>query len=134
VTQNVFIKIYKNIHAFKGDSKLYTWIYRIATNESITFLKQQKRHYSEAIDETAAIYTMADDNLVDGEKVQVLLENAVAQLPEKQQLVFNMRYFEDMSYQDISEVLGTSVSGLKASYHIAVKKIEHFVKSRVLGY
>lgn len=132
VVQNAFIKIYRNIGKFKGDSKLYTWLYRISTNESLTFLKKQQRRITEAIDNpdrNLANELSSDDDL-DGDAVQKLLQRAIETLPDKQKLVFNMRYFEEIPYQDISEILGTSVGALKASYHHAAKKIEDFVKSQ----
>ncbi len=132
VVQNTFIKIYRNISKFKGNSKLYTWLYRIATNESLTFLKKQQRRTTEAIDNpdiNLANQLSAPDD-IDGDIVQQLLQRAIDTLPEKQKLVFNMRYFEEIPYQGISEILGTSVGALKASYHHAAKKIEDFIKSQ----
>lgn len=136
VTQNVFIKIYRNIDKFKGDSKLYTWLYRIATNESLTFVKKQQRQSTEPFDNpdfnfserlTAEVHIATND-------IQQMLQRAIEQLPEKQRLVFTMRYFDDMSYQAISEILGTSQGGLKASYHHAAKKIETFIKNQAMEY
>ncbi len=136
VIQNAFIKIYRNINKFKGDSKLYTWLYRIATNESLTFLKKQKRRTTEAIDNpdinlANQLSSSSDD--IDGDAVQQILEKAIETLPEKQKLVFRMRYFEETPYQELSEILGTSVGGLKASYHHAAKKIEEFVRNSALA-
>lgn len=135
VVQNSFIKIYRNIDKFKGDSKLYTWLYRIATNEALTFLKKQQRRTTEAIDNPdmnlANQLSSSDD--IDGDVVQQLLQKAIETLPEKQKLVFNMRYFQEIPYQDISEILGTSVGALKASYHHAAKKIETFVSRSFLA-
>lgn len=130
VMQNTFIKAYKGIKNFKGNSQLYTWLYRIATNESITFLKKQQRHQSSSIEseETNLENQLKADVYFDGDEIQRKLQAALNTLPEKQRLVFNMRYFDEMSYKDISEVLGTSVGGLKASYHHAVKKIEAILK------
>ncbi len=132
VVQNVFVKIYRNIDNFKGDSKLYTWLYRIATNESLTFLKQQQRHVTEAIDnpEDNLVERLTADVDMEGEMIQKILKNAIDQLPEKQKLVFNMRYFEELSYQAISDILGTSEGALKASYHHAAKKIEEFIRKQ----
>ncbi|WP_271406035.1 RNA polymerase sigma factor [Tenacibaculum soleae] len=131
VLQNTFIKIFKNIDSFKKDSKLYSWMYRIATNESITFIN--KRAKEKNIDITdyqqELVSNLDNDNWFTGEEIQLILQKAIATLPQKQQLVFNMKYFDEMKYQQISEILETSVGALKASYHIAVKKIEQFIKS-----
>ena len=131
VVQNTFIKVYRSIDNFKGQSKLYTWLYRIATNESITFLNKKKRQVAESMDQPD--YNLSEklraDSYVDGDAIQRKLQAAIATLPEKQRLVFNMRYYDEMSYQDISEVLDKSVGGLKASYHHAVKKIEKYLKN-----
>jgi RNA polymerase sigma factor (sigma-70 family) len=133
VVQNVFIKIYRNIDKFKGNSKLYTWLYRIATNESLTFLKKQQRYATEAIDNPDFNLSerLTAESEIEGKTIQNILQKAIEQLPEKQKLVFNMRYFEELSYQAISEILGTSEGALKASYHHASKKIEEFVKRYV---
>lgn len=130
VIQNTLIKVYRNIAKFQGNSKLYTWLYRIATNESITFLNKKKRHRSSSLDdeETNLSNQLQADSYFDGDEAQRKLQLALKTLPEKQLVVFNMRYYDDMSYKDISEVLGTSVGGLKASYHHAVKKVERFFK------
>jgi len=129
VLQNTFIKVYRNIDKFNAESKLFSWMYRIATNESITFIN--KRAKSQNVDISEMQYKLAEsleaDVHYDGDEMQLKLQKAVAQLPQKQQLVFNMKYFDDMKYQDISEVLETSVGALKASYHHAVKKIEHIL-------
>ena len=129
VLQNTFIKVYKNINGFKGDSKLYSWMYRIATNESLTFLKQKSRKWgitSEALQETT-LMNLQSDVYFEGDEIQLKLQKALATLPEKQKLVFNMKYFQEMKYDEISEILETSVGGLKASYHLAVKKIEAYL-------
>ena len=131
VLQNTFIKVYKNIDNFKGDSKLYSWMYRIATNEAITFLNKKAKAAqltSEEIHQSLVNNLQADDYF-DGDAAQLKLQQAIATLPQKQQLVFNMKYFEEMKYNDISEILETSVGALKASYHIAVKKIEDYIKT-----
>ena len=129
VLQNTFIKIYKNIDNFKGDSKLFSWMYRIATNESITFInKRAKRlQISNSELQDAAINNLQSDVYFEGIEIQIKLQKAIATLPEKQQLVFNMKYFEDIKYKNMSEILDTSEGALKASYHIAVKKIEHYL-------
>lgn len=131
VVQNCFIKVYRSISRFEGKSKLYTWLYRIATNEAITFLKQKKRKATSSIDdeELSLAQRLEADTYFDGDKAQVHLQEALNELPEKQRAVFNLRYFEEMSYKDIAEVLDTSVGALKASYHHAVKKIEHYFRS-----
>lgn len=129
VLQNTFIKVYKNIGTFKGESKLYSWLYRIATNESITHLNKIAQQQSISIDEVN--FKLADnlyaDSYFSGDEIQEKLQKALALLPQKQQLVFNMKYFEEMKYESMSEVLGTSVGALKTSYHLAVKKIENYL-------
>ncbi len=131
VLQNTFIKVYKNIHNFKGESKLYSWMYRIATNESLTFLKSKSKKLG--INNAELQETMANnlkaDVYFEGDEIQLNLQKAIASLPEKQKLVFNMKYFEELKYEEISSILETSVGGLKASYHLAVKKIEAFLKN-----
>lgn len=130
VLQNTFLKVYQNIHSFKGESQLFSWIYRIATNEALTFLKQKakRNQISDLTLQEKAIKSLVSDPLFDGDEAAILLQKAVALLPEKQQLVFKMRYYEDLDYQSISEILQTSIGSLKASYHHAVKKIETFIK------
>jgi len=132
VTQNVWIKIFKNIGKFEGKSKLYTWIYRIATNESLTHLRSKQRKTTTSIDdENDVLRTLTADEYFDGNEIQTRLNAAIATLPEKQKLVFNLRYFDEMSYADMSDVLKTSIGALKASYHHAVKKIEKQIKETV---
>ena len=130
VIQNTFIKVYKSIHKFEGKSKLYTWLYRIATNEAITFLNKKKKKSTTSLDneEYNLDNQLKADEYFDGDEIQRKLYEALDQLPEKQKAVFNLRYFEEMSYAEMSEILGTSVGGLKASYHHAVKKIEIYLK------
>ena len=130
VLQNTFIKVYKNIHGFKGDSKLYSWMYRIATNESLTFLKSKSKKLGVSDQELQErmIGNLEADVYFEGDEIQLKLQKAIASLPEKQKLVFNMKYFEELKYEEISEILDTSVGGLKASYHLAVKKIEGYLK------
>lgn len=131
VLQNTFIKIFKNINRFKGDSKLFTWMYRIATNEALTFInkKAKKKNITiEAVKEQI-ISTLESDVYFEGDVLQIKLQRAIATLPHKQQLVFNMKYFEDHTFKDLSEILDTSVGGLKSSYHIAVKKITAYLKT-----
>ena len=132
IIQNTFIKVFKGIKSFKGQSKLYTWLYRIATNESLTHLKDRKR--KNAIEETGdndLSQKLEADQYFDGEQVEQMMAMAIQSLPDKQKAVFNMRYYDEMSYQDMSQVLETSVGALKASYHHAVKKIESFIKRKV---
>ncbi|WP_179345712.1 RNA polymerase sigma factor [Winogradskyella ursingii] len=131
VLQNTFIKVYRNIHKFKGDSQLFSWLYRIATNEAITHInKNAKRlHISNEEHQNRAINNLKADVYFEGDEIQIQLQKAIATLPEKQQLVFNMRYFDDLKYRDMSEILDTSEGALKASYHIAVKKIEAYLTS-----
>lgn len=131
VLQNTFIKIVRNIHNFKGDSKLFTWMYRIATNEAITFLNSKARRH-QISDETLQQLTLENleaDVYFEGDEIQLKLQKAIAQLPKKQQLVFNMRYFDAIKYKDMSEILETSEGALKASYHIAVKKIKSYLSN-----
>lgn len=130
LVQDVFIKVWKSLSNFRSDSQLFTWLYRIATNESITFLNRKKLRNSVSLNESAGkdlIETLAESPYFDGEKAQMQLQKALLTLPEKQRLVFNMKYFDDLKYEEISEILGTSVGALKASFHIAVKKIEHIL-------
>ncbi len=131
VLQNTFIKVFKNIKNFKEESKLFSWMYRIATNEAITFLNKKAKKANVPIEEYQKELrtSLQEDELFDGDTIQLLLQKAIAELPHKQQLVFNMKYFDEMKYDDISEILGTSVGALKASYHHAVKKIENYIKT-----
>jgi len=129
ITQEVFVKVWQKLHTFRQDSQLYTWIYRIATNNCLNFLKKKKRRFFLPIHDITQELTNKIDNSagISGDEIQRELQKAILTLPEKQRLVFNMKYFEEMPYKDISEVLGTSVGALKASYHIAVKKIEEYL-------
>ena len=129
VIQNTFIKVFKNIAKFQGNAQLYTWLYRIATNETITFLNKKKKKSTTSIDdaELDMANRLSADTYFDGEAAQAKLAAALQTLPDKQKLVFNMRYYDEMPYQAISDVLETSVGALKASYHHAVKKIELFI-------
>ena len=131
VLQNTFIKVFQYLKNFKGESKLFTWMYRIATNEALTFLNQKARKsgVSSVEIQEKAINNLKADIYFDGDEIQIKLQKAIVELPEKQQLVFKMKYFEDLKYEEISEILGTSVGALKASYHHAVKKIEALVTS-----
>lgn len=129
VLQNTFIKVYSNIHNFKGDSKLFSWIYRIATNESITLLNKNSKQLliSNEDLQDSTITNLATDAYFDGNEMQLKLQEAISKLPQKQQLVFNMKYFQDLKYKDIADILETSEGALKASYHLAVKKIEAYL-------
>lgn len=130
VLQNAFIKIYRNIHKFEGKAQLYTWLYRIVTNEAITFLNKQKRKSTDSMDNGTYDWNnqLKAEVQLDGNVIQQRLQQGLAQLPEKQRLVFELRYFEEMSYKQMSSAVGTSVGALKASYHHAVRKLEHFFK------
>ena len=131
VLQNTFVKVFQYLNKFKGESRLFSWMYRIATNEALTFLNQKAKINgvtSETL-QNKTIDNLKADVYFDGNEIQIKLQKAIASLPEKQQLVFKMKYFEELKYEEISEILGTSVGALKASYHHAVKKIETFVKT-----
>ncbi len=132
VLQNMFIKVWKNLGNFREDSQLYTWMYRIATNESLTFLEQQKRRSSSSLSDDDGYLSnkLVADKDFDGKKLEWKLQLAIQQLPEKQKAVFNLRYFEEMPYEEMSRVLETSEGALKASYHHAVKKIEDYILNR----
>jgi RNA polymerase sigma factor (sigma-70 family) len=128
ICQDALIKIWKNINNFKGDSQLYTWIYRIGVNEALSYLaKEKKRNYSD-LDQLENI-AKADTNIgdIDGATIELKLNKALLTLPDKQRLVFNLKYYDNLSYDEISAITGTSVGALKASYHHATKKIEEFV-------
>jgi len=129
VLQNVFIRVWKGLANFREDSQLYTWLYRIATNESLTFIEQQKKRTSVSMSEVETGLSnkiKADENF-DGKKLEWKLQLAIQQLPEKQRAVFNLRYYDEMPYAEMSKVLETSEGSLKASYHHAVKKIEDYI-------
>tara|TARA_R110001632_G_scaffold10559_6_gene39042 strand:- start:3949 stop:4497 length:549 start_codon:yes stop_codon:yes gene_type:complete len=132
VLQNTFIKVFRGIDNFKQDSKLYSWMYRIATNESITFINKRAKERNVDISEInqGLVTSLQSDEWFTGDEIQQILQQAVATLPTKQQLVFNMKYFDNLKYEQISEILETSVGGLKASYFHAVKKIEQYIKTR----
>jgi RNA polymerase sigma factor (sigma-70 family) len=131
VLQNTFIKVFQNLKNFKGDSKLFSWMYRIATNEALTFIKQkaQKNKVSTEELQNKTIDNLKADVYFDGDEIQIKLQKAIALLPQKQQLVFKMKYFEELKYEEIAAILETSVGALKASYHHAVKKIEAYITS-----
>ena len=130
ILQNVFIKVWKNIRGFREDSSLFTWLFRIATNESLSHLQKQRRHSVVSIHEMSDYLadSLESDAYFEGDEIQKKFQLAILQLPNKQRIVFNMKYFDEMKYEEISEVLKTSVGALKASYHFAVKKIEEFLK------
>ncbi len=131
VLQNTCIKIWNGIDSFRAESSLFTWLYRIATNESITFLNQRKRRMMTGLSDgnEFLIQNLESDSYFDGDEWQMLLQKAIATLPDKQRIVFNMKYFDEIKYEEMSVILGTSVGALKASYHHAVKKVEEYVKT-----
>ena len=135
--QNTFLKVWTGLHHFRADSQLYTWLYRIATNEAINLLNQKSKRATLSFDASAgqddegfspSAYLGTTGHVTDGDEIQKKLEMAIAGLPDKQRIVFQMRYFDEMSYEQISEVLGTSVGALKASYHHAAVKIEQYIR------
>ena len=128
ILQEAFIKAWININHFRGDAKLSTWLYKIATNEAITHINRERNKQTSSLDDEDSflINNLEADEWFDGDDLRLDLQKAINKLPEKQRIVFNMRYFDEMKYEDISEVLGTSVGALKASYHHAVKKIEEY--------
>lgn len=131
VLQNTFIKVYKNIQKFNGDSKIYTWMYRIATNEAITFINQKAKKLQITSEELQqkSLLRLEEDVFFEGSEIQLKLQKAIATLPQKQRLIFNMKYFDDITYEELSEILETSVGGLKSSYHLAVKKITAYLEN-----
>ena len=129
VLQNMFIKVWNALENFREDSQLYTWLYRIATNESLTYIEQQKKRSSVSLSdvENGLSNKLRADKNYDSNKIEWKLQLAMQQLPEKQRIVFNLRYYDEMPYQQMSKVLETSEGALKASYHHAVKKIEDYI-------
>jgi RNA polymerase sigma-70 factor, ECF subfamily len=129
VLQNTFLKVWKNMDSFREESSLFTWIYRIATNESLTFINSQKRGQSIPFQDVSDYLKnrLEADDYFDGSDIQKKLQQAILTLPEKQRLVFNMRYFEEIPYQEMSDILDTSVGALKASFHHAAKKVEEYI-------
>lgn len=127
--QNTFINAWKGIGDFRSESALYTWLYKIATNEALTLINKRKRNSAVSIDDLGNYFENSHegDSWFDGDAAQIKLQNAILQLPEKQRIVFNLKYFDEMQYDEMSRVLGTSEGALKASYHHAVKKIEKFL-------
>lgn len=130
VLQNTFIKVFKNIDGFKGESQLFSWMYRIATNEALSYIKQKakKQGLTHTDYQEKVVENLKADVYFEGDEIQLKLQQAIATLPEKQKLVFNMKYFQELKYEEISSILDTSVGGLKASYHLAVKKLEQYLK------
>jgi len=130
ILQNVFIKVWKNLGEFREESNLYTWLYRIGTNESLTWIEQQKRRTSVSLSDNEDVFSerLTAQRDFDPNKIEWKLQQAIQTLPEKQKVVFNLRYYDEMPYEDMSGVLGTSVGALKASYHHAVKKVEAYLK------
>ncbi len=132
LTQEIFIKVWNNLEKFKEESKLFTWIYRIATNECLNFLKKKQRRQMVSLEdqphpELASAFTSG--SLISGDDIEMKLQQALLKLPDKQRLVFNLRYFDEMKFQEIAEITATSEGALKASYHHAVKKIEQFINT-----
>ena len=131
VLQNMFIKVWNGLENFREDSQLYTWLYRIATNESLTFIEQKKRKFTESLDneDNGLSNQVAASEGFDVKKLEWKLQLAIQKLPEKQRVVFNFRYYDEMPYEEMSRVLETSEGALKASYHHAAKKIEDFIRN-----
>lgn len=129
ITQETFIKVYKNINQYRGEAGLFTWIYRIATNECLKFLRKKKRIslFSFSSIENELANSLTSSHYIDGNEVELKLQKALLKLPDKQRLIFNMKYFDDLSYEEISIITETSIGGLKASYHHAVKKIKKYI-------
>ncbi|MCY1722808.1 RNA polymerase sigma factor [Prolixibacteraceae bacterium Z1-6] len=131
VLQNTFLKVWRSIDKFREESSLYTWLYRIATNESITFLNSKKKKNMMPLNDVSEylLENLMSDPYFNGDEIQIKLQQAIIRLPEKQRIVFNMKYFDEMKYDDMAEVLDTSVGALKASYHHAAKKVEEYLKN-----
>ena len=132
VLQNTFLKVWRNLDSFREESGLYTWLYRIATNESLTLVNSTKKRSLIPMNDTTEflLNNMISDEFFEGDEIQLKLQEAILTLPEKQRIVFNMKYFDEMKYEDMSGILETSVGALKASFHHAVKKIEEHLKTR----
>lgn len=128
--QTTFMKAWQNIENFRGDAKLSTWLHKIAINESLTFLERERKRKNLSLDdeETYLVNAIEADTEIDGDALKLELRKAIAKLPEKQRIVFNMRYYDETPYEEMSQILGTSTGALKASYHLAVKKIEQYFK------
>ena len=132
VLQNTFLKAWKGLDNFRGDSQISTWLYRIATNETLSFISQKKMRMTNSLEdiEEGMLQNMQSDPYFDGDEAQLKLQKAILTLPEKQRLVFNMRFYEEMPYEEMSNILDTSVGALKASYHHASRKVEDFLKNK----
>lgn len=133
VLQNTFIKVWENLSKFREDSKLYTWIYRIATNEALQFIQKKKQNFNITLDDVSYELSshLTAENYFDGNNIALKLQQAILTLPNKQRIVFNMKYYENMKYEDMKDLLETSVGALKASYFHAVKKIEEYMKNEI---
>lgn len=131
ILQQVFIKMWNSLADFRGDANLYTWLYRIATNETLTWLEKEKRRRAVSLDSEEGLLndTLAAQQGFDANKLEWKLQQAIQSLPEKQRVVFSLRYYDEMPYEEMAQVLGTSEGALKASYHHAVKKVETFIKN-----
>ena len=131
ILQNTFLKAWSNLSYFRGEAKLSTWLYRIAFNECLNFLNKQRAQSTLSIDEEESdtLNKLESDTYFDGDEAEMLFQKAINTLPQKQRIVFNLKYFNEMKYEEISQIIGTSVGALKASYHLAVKKIEDFLSS-----
>ncbi len=129
VTQNIFIKIYQYLGDFRNEAKLSSWIYRIAYNESINFMQKRAKEIHQSVEDYTLAITdhLQEDDYFDGDEAEIILQKAIANLPEKQRIIFMMKYYDELKYEEISSILDTSVGALKASYHHAVKKIEQFI-------
>ncbi len=134
ILQNSFLKIWKALDNFKGDSSFYTWIYRITTNETFTFLKSKERQKAQSIDDEEGLIakSLESDHEFNGNELQIRLQKYILLLPNKQRLVFNMKYFDEMKYEEMADITGNSIGALKASYHHAVKKIKAMFKSELI--
>lgn len=130
IVQEVFVKVWNNLDAFKGDSNLFTWIYRIATNESLQFLRKKRNQWWFKTDITEELEnSLVSEKHIDADEIQIKLQKAILQLPDKQRLVFNLKYYEDLTYEEIGEITDSTVGSLKASFHHATKKIEEFLQN-----
>jgi RNA polymerase sigma-70 factor (ECF subfamily) len=129
--QNTFINAWRNIDNFRNESSIYTWLYAIATNESLAIINKRKKNAAVPIDDLGSYFANSQEGSTwfDGDEAQIKLQNAILRLPEKQRIVFNLKYFNDMTYEEMSKILDTSVGALKASYHYAVKKIENIISN-----
>lgn len=131
VLQNTFMKVWRSVDKFREESSLYTWLYRIATNESITFINSKKKKNMLQLNEVSEylLENLMSDPYFEGDEIQRKLQQAIIRLPEKQRIVFNMKYFDEIKYDEMAEILDTSVGALKASYHHAAKKVEEYLKN-----